>query len=62
MYSYIMSFFTTESLERVKQDTDFIAAEADKDPVLLIPIWRRILTKTPPQHCILAVYRATPVH
>ena len=41
MYNWIISFFTSESLERVKQDTDFAAAEVDRDPILLMTICRR---------------------
>jgi hypothetical protein len=41
MYNYILSYFSADSLERVKQDTDFRAAEVAKCPVLLMPIWRR---------------------
>ena len=61
-FSHIVSFFSAESLERVKQDPDYTAAEADKDPVLLMPIWRRTHTQAQSGNVVVDEDTATALY
>ena len=62
MYSWIISFLTAESFERVKQDPDFAAAEADKDSVLLLLIWRCTHTQAQSGNVVVDENTTTALH
>ena len=38
MFMVILSTWTQETSEMIKQDADYAAAESDRDPILLLPI------------------------